>query len=117
MTKREIIEENVLQAVDIMAEHSSDQTTKVIADLFKSMILKKYKTSFDQELAQKRVHKKNIDKAVDFCYSDVCVSIRQLPELDDIDKGKMIKEAQNVKGCIKKTVEDVLVANGIVILS
>lgn len=51
MTRQEILEESVLHAVDALSEQSADQVTKIVADLFKSAVLKKYKDVFDQELA------------------------------------------------------------------
>ena len=62
------IEEALLKAMDTLAEQSDDKMIKILADLFKSAILKKYKDAFDVEFSQGKVHKENVDKAVDFCY-------------------------------------------------
>ena len=112
----EILEESVLLVVDSVAEQAKDQTTKMIADLFKSALLKKYKDAFDQELMQGSVHMKNIDKAVDFCYADICVSIRQLPGLNDEKKESMIQEGKQMKNQVKMTVERILENKGIDII-
>ena len=58
----------------------------MFADLFKSAILKKYKDVFDEELTKDEVQKKNIDKSVGFCYTDICVTIRQCPTMQDDEK-------------------------------
>ncbi len=113
MTRQEILEESVLQAVDALSEQSADQVTKIVADLFKSAVLKKYKDAFDQELAQGRVQKKNIDKSVDYCYSDISVSIRKLPQLSADEKEGLIRKAKQMKNLVRKTVERILIDKGI----
>lgn len=113
MTRQEILEESVLQAVDALSEQSADQVTKIVADLFKSAVLKKYKDAFDQELAQGRVQKKNIDKSVDYCYSDIIVSIRKLPQLNADEKEGLIRKAKQMKNLVRKTVERILIDKGI----
>ena len=117
MTKQEILEESVLQALDTVEEQSTEQATKMIADLFKSAVLKKYKDAFDQELVEGRVHWKNIDRAVEFCYSDICVSIRKSTEISDDDKDKLTQEDNQIKHFVKKEVERILVNKGIEIVS
>ena len=117
MTELELLEESVLLAVDSVSEQAKDQTTKMIVDLFKSALLKKYKDEFDQELMLGSVHRKNIDGAVDFCYSDICVSIRQLPELSGDEKERLIQEGKQMKNLIKGIVERILTNKGIDILS
>lgn len=113
MTSQEILEESVLHAVDALSEQSTDQVTKIVADLFKSAVLKKYKDAFDQELAQGRVQKKNIDKSVDYCYSDISVSIRKLPQLNADEKESLIRKAKQMKNLVRKTVERILIDKGI----
>lgn len=49
--------------VDVVKEQTKEQGTKMIADLFKSALLKKYKFFFDLELVQGEVHRKTIDKS------------------------------------------------------
>ena len=117
MTGKELFEESVLLALDSVSEQAKDQTTKVIVDLFKSALLKKYKDAFDQELILGSVHRKNIDKAVEFCYSDICISIRQLPEFSGDEKERVIQEGKQMKKLIKETVERILTNKGIEILS
>ena len=117
MTKQEIFEESVLIALDTVAEQATEQATKIIVDLFKSVVLKKYKDAFDQELAQGTVHRKIIDKAVEFCYSDICVSIRKMLEMSDSNKEKLTQEAKRIKEFVKVEVERILVNKGIEIIS
>ena len=74
MTNNDILEESLLMAVDAVKDQTKDQATKIIADLYKSAILKKYKDAFDDELTKGEVQKKNIDKSVEFCYNDICVT-------------------------------------------
>jgi len=116
MTQQEILEEKILLALDRVEEQSNDSTTKMIVDLFKSAVLKKYKVAFDQELAQGNVHRKNIDKAVEFCYSDICVSIRQLTNLSEKERENLIQSGKQIKNIIKSTVEQILIHNGIELL-
>ena len=117
MTDQEILEEALLQAADLTSEQAKDQTTKIIADLFKSAVLMKYKDAYDHELIQGTVHRKNIDKAVEFCYSDICFSIRRLSQISDDEKECMIQEGKQVKDIVKQTVERILVDKGYEILS
>ena len=113
---QEILEESVLLALDTVAEQATEQATKIIVDLFKSVVLKKYKDAFDQELAQGKVHRKIIDKAVEFCYADICVSIRKMPRMSDSNKEKLTQEAKRIKVFVKVDVERILVNKGIEIL-
>lgn len=117
MTNQDILEEALLQAADLTSEQAKDQSTKVIADLFKSAVLKKYKDAFDQELIQGTVHRRNIDKAVEFCYSDICFSIRRLSQISDEEKERLIHEGKQVKNLVKVSVERILVDKGFEISS
>lgn len=78
MDNRELFEKGLLQAMDTVAEGAKDNTTKMLAELLKSAILKPYKEAYYQELAQGMVHKENVEKAVDFYFSDICASFRLL---------------------------------------
>ncbi|MBP5366438.1 MAG: hypothetical protein J6Y82_11065 [Bacteroidales bacterium] len=117
MPQQEIFEESVLQAIDTLAEHANEQTTKIIVDLFKSAVLKKYKYVFNQELAQGIVNRKTIDKAVEFYFSDICFSIRVLSKMSDDDKDRLIQDAKRIMDDVKKIVEKILVNKGIDIVS
>lgn len=117
MTDIEILEESVLAAADSIAEDAKDQGTKTLVNLFKSAVLKKYKDVFDEELSLGEVHKKNVDKAVDFCYEDLCVVIRRCPEWTDEEKDQLIREGKMMKEKVKDTVFQILVNNGIKVVS
>lgn len=116
MNNRKVFEEGLLRAMDEIAEQSKDNTTKMLAELLKSAVLKPYRESYYQELAQGKVHKENVEKAVDFYFSDVCVSFRALPNLTDEDKDREIKDAKQHLSSIKQTVLKVLAYNDIVII-
>lgn len=91
MNNRKIFEDGLLMSMDAIAEQSKDNTTKLLADLLKSDILKPYKNAYYQELAQGKVHKENVEKAVDFYFSEICVSFRALPNVTGVVKDKEIK--------------------------
>ena len=113
MTIIDILEESVLAAADKIAEDAKDQGTKTLVNLFKSAVLKKYKDAFDQELSLGEVHKKNVDKAVDFCYEGICVTIRQCSEWTDEEKEGLIREGKMMKGKVKEIVFRILANKGI----
>lgn len=116
MDNRKVFEEALLRAMDELAEESKDNTTKMLAELLKSAILKQYKGAYYQELAQGKVHKENVEKAVDFYFSDICASFRALPNLTDEEKDREIKAAKQHLGAIKQAVLKVLANNNIVII-
>ena len=62
--------------------------------LFKSVVLKPYREAYYQELAKGKVHKENVEKAVDYYFSDICVSFKALPNLTDVEKDRKIKAAR-----------------------
>lgn len=113
MTNIEMLEESVLMAADKIAEDARDQGTKTLVNLFKSAVLEKYKDAFDQELAQGEVHKKNVDKAVDFCYEDICFAIRRSPKWKDEEKERLISEGKTMTGAVKAMVYQILADKGI----
>lgn len=116
MTIQEQIEESCLLAADSISEQAKDQGTKTIMDLFKSAILKKYKVAFDYEVSQGEVHKKNVDKTIDFFFSDMCATLRQLPKMSNDYKEQLILMAKQQLDPIKETVIQILVNKKIQIL-
>ena len=116
MTIQEQIEESCLMVADSILEQAMDQGTKTIMDLFKSAILKKYKIAFDHEIKQGEVHKKNVDKTIDFLFSDMCVTIRQLPKMSSDNKDQLIQTAKRQLAPIKETVFQILVNKGVQII-
>ena len=71
------------------------------AELLRSAILKPYWEAYYRELAEGKVHKENVEKAVDFYFSDICVSFRALPNLTDEEMDREIKAAKQHLGSIK----------------
>lgn len=116
MTIQEQIEESCLMAADSISEQAKDQDTKTIMDLFKSAILEKYKVAFDHEITQGEVHKKNVDKTIDFLFSDMCATIRQFPKMNSDYKDKLIQTAKHLLAPIKETVFHILVNKGVQII-
>ena len=117
MANNDILEESLLLAADAIKDQAKDQATKMIADLFKSAILKKYKDAFDEELAKGEVQKKNIEKSVEFCYTDICVTIRQCPTMQDDEKEDLIQKGKDMIPTIKGIVTQILLGKGIKIFS
>ena len=116
MTIQEQIEESCLMAADSISEETKDQGTKTIMDLFKSAILKKYKVAFDYEITQGEVHKKNVDKAIDFFFSDMCATIRHFPKMSNDYKDQLIQTAKYQLAPIKEMVFQILVNKGVQII-
>lgn len=116
MTILEQIEESFIMAADSISEKAKDQGTKTIMDLFKSAILKKYKKAYDQEVLICEVHKKNIDKTIDFFFSDICATIRQLPKMSDDYKDQLIQITKYQLTTIKETVFQILANKGVQII-
>ena len=116
MDNRTLFESSLLQAADAIAIQSRDNTTKLLAELFKSAILKPYREAFYLELAQGKVHKENVEKAVDFYFYNICVSVRALPNLTDEEKDREIKEAEQHLDGIKLNVLNFLANNNIMII-
>ena len=109
------LEDKVLTAVDLVAEQSEDKVTKQLVDLFKSAILKKYKDAYDIELAQGEVRKEHLDKAIDYCFSEVCFAYRQMPiaGISDDNKENEIKKLKPLLGSIKEAIKTILENNGV----
>ena len=117
MDNRKVFEEGLLRAMDDIAEESDDNTTKMLADMMKSAILKPYLAAYYQELAQGKVHQENVENAVDFYFSDICVSFRALRNLTDEEKDREIKAAKHYLNSIKQFVLNILANNNIVIIN
>lgn len=116
MDNRKLFEEGLLQAMDALAERSGENTTKMLADLLKSAILKPYQEAYYRELAQGKVHKENVEKAIDFYFCDICVSFRALGNFTDEEKDREIWAAKQHLSAIKQAVLNDLANNNIVII-
>ena len=112
------LEDSVLKAVDLVAEQSQDNVTRQLVDLFKSAVLKKYKVTYDDELASGRVHKVNLDKAVDFCFAEACYAYRQMniDGVSDDVKENEIKTMKSILGSVKDMVRSTLENHGIEVM-
>ena len=109
------LEDSVIKAVDLVAERSDNKATKQLADLFKSTILKKYKDAYDTELAQGKVSMENLDKAVDYCFSEASFAYRQMPivGISDDTKENEIRNMKSLLCTLKKMIMTVLENNGV----
>ena len=107
------LEEAILNATDLLIEKAKSQGEKALYNLFKSAILKKYKDLFDKELSEGSVHKETIDDAVEYCYADICVSIRKISKMSETEKEHLIQLGKQAKETIKPIIERLLIKNGI----
>lgn len=110
-----VFEDKVIKAVDLVAEQSDDKTTKLLVDLFKSAILKKYKDAYDTELALGHVSKEHLDKAVDYCFSEACFAYRQMPMagISDDTKENEIRNMKPLLDSVKEMIKILLENNGV----
>lgn len=65
MNNRKLFESGLQRTMENIAEESRDNTTKMLAGLHKSVVLKPNREAYYQELAEGKVHKENVKKAVD----------------------------------------------------
>lgn len=107
------LEEAILKATDLLIEKAKSQGEKMFFELFKSAILKKYKDLFDKELSEGTVRKETINDAVEFCYTDICVSIRQIPKMNETEKEHLIQLGKQAKEAVKPIIERLLIKDGI----
>lgn len=107
------MEKSLLKEIDLLLERAKNQGEKMILELFKSAILKKYKDLFDKERFEGTVHEATIDDAVEYCYTDICVFIRQIPNMSENEKEQMISQGREVKIMVKPIIERLLIKEGI----
>ena len=112
-TKYKQLEDAILKEIDLLIEKAKSQGEKMVFEIFKSTILKKYKDLFDKELSEGTVHKETIDEAVEYCYTDICVSIRQIPKMNETEKEHMIQLGKQAKETVKPIIEKQLIKDGI----
>ena len=112
-TRYKQIEKSLLKEIDLMIEKAKNQEEKIVFELFKSALLKKHKDLFDKERSEGTVHKETIDDAVENCYTNICVSIRQIPNMSENEKEQMISQGKVVKGIVKPIIERLLIKEGI----
>lgn len=111
------LEQIILQAIDVFLEKNETQVDKIIADMFKAAILRKYQESFNQEVAQEIVHAENVDKTIDYCFAEVCVVARtKLKNMSEQAKDAEINNAKLLLPEIKQYARKVLEGKGVKIL-
>lgn len=116
MDKNKKIEEGLVKAMDALIEQTDDKTTKILAELFKSAMLKKYQDAFDEGLKDGKIDKDVVDKAFEYRFSDACAAILTLPKVSENEKECLMKEIKLQKGRIKQMVYDVLASKNIEII-
>ena len=107
------LEDAILKETDLLIEKAKSQGEKMVFEFFKSAILKKYKDLFDKELLEGTVHKETIDEAVEYCYTDICVSIRQIPKMNETEKEHLIQLGKQAKEAVEPIIEQLLIKDGI----
>lgn len=112
-TKYKQLEDAILKETDLLIEKAKSQGEKMVFELFKSAILKKYKDLFDKELLEGTVHKETIDEAVEYGYTDICVSIRQIPKMNETEKEHLIQLGKQAKEAVEPIIEQLLIKDGI----
>ncbi|MBR3979892.1 MAG: hypothetical protein IKJ98_01880 [Bacteroidales bacterium] len=106
INNRKKLESLLFQEMDLAEEQNGVKVTKILVDLFKTVMLEKYKVAFNEEMKQGVVHKENIDKYVDFCFYEACVSYRKMSiiGLGDKDKDNEIQKLKKNLYEIKRIV-------------
>lgn len=107
------IEKSLLKEIDLMIERAKNQGEKSVFELFKSAILEKYKELFDKERSEGTVHKETIDDAVEYCYTNICVFIRQIPNMSETERERLILVGKEAKENVKPIIEHQLKEDGI----
>lgn len=103
----------VINEIDSRLDKSNDQVEKLILELFKTAILKKYKMVYDYEVLNNVVRRDTLDKCVDFLFANVCITLRQMPNIDDATKDAEIEAGRNSLDSIKMIVAMMLYDKGI----
>ena len=118
INNRKKLESLLFQEMDLAEEQNGDKVTKILVDLFKTVMLEKYKVAFNEEMKQGVVHKENIDKYVDFCFYEACVSYRKMSiiGLGDKDKDNEIQKLKNVLDAVKNIVRNCIEKNGVQVI-
>lgn len=114
-TRYNQLEKILLREIDVQIEKAKNQEEKIVFELFKSALLKKHKDLFDKERSEGTVHKETIDDAVENCYTNICVSIRQIPNMSETEKEHLILVGKEAKENVKPIIEQQLIKEGITI--
>lgn len=108
-----VLENMVLQELNLRIQNAATQAEKVILELFKSAVLKKYKDSHDFEVLCGEVKEETLDKCVDFLFTDTCAKIRLLPGIGDATKDNEIGQVHSSLGALKEIVIHSLTERGV----
>lgn len=103
----------VINEIDSRLDQSNDQVEKLILELFKTAILKKYKMVYDYEVRNNEVRKDTLDKCVDFLFTNACIALRQMTNIDDVTKDAEIEAGRNSLDSIKMIVTMMLYDRGV----
>ena len=107
------IEELILKEVDLKISQSNNQLEKLILDLFKSAILKKYKDQYNTEILKGEVKTETINKYIDFLFADTCVKFRSIPTISDVTKDTELNNAKEDLDTLKIIVTKMLSDRGV----
>lgn len=111
-----VIEETLLSSIDTAIEQETSQTAKALMELFKTVVLKKYKVAFDLEKSCGYVHQTNLDKTIDFLFNEACANFRLLHGVADAVKENEIHSARQRLDGIKGIIRNLLESNGIQVI-
>ena len=110
------IEEALLKQVDLLIEQAKSLGEKALYELFKTLILKKYKDWYDTDVQRGEVKKETVEKSIDFLFADTCVMFRSLPNVDDAIKEEVINRANLALPSWKEMIVRMLKERGIKVL-
>ena len=111
-----LLEEMLLNEVDRMIAKSDNQSEKVIFELFKSSILKKYQDSYDVEVMHGEVKDETLDGCIKLAFSKACFIYRQMKDIDDYTKEAEITRTKQQLPIYKSTIAHFLQDKGIKII-
>ena len=111
-----LLEEMLLNEVDRMIAKSDNQSEKVIFELFKSSILKKYQDSYDVEVLHGGVKDETLDGCIKLAFSKACFIYRQMKDIDDSTKEVEITRTKQQLPMYKATIAKFLQDKGIKII-
>lgn len=103
----------VINEIDSRLAQTNDQVEKLILELFKTSMLKKYKMVYDYEVRNNVVRRDTLDKCVDFLFANTCKTLRKMPNMDDATKDEEIEAGLNHLDSIKMIVAMMLNDRGI----
>lgn len=106
----------VINEIDSRLEQSNDQIEKLILELFKTAILKKYKMVYDYEVLDNVVRRDTLNKCVDFLFADACITLSKMPNMDDATRDAKIEAGRNFLDSTKIIVAMMLYDRGVCVV-